>query len=121
MRSFILRFPLILAMVHGLYIGPNESNLCETNDRKMRNIGYVLSGYDIWFGNPLATGNQLVDPGFRRQIFAATYTNSLTADNRYCVPGLKYKTSKTTFNNDQPRSGKEKDLWQTLNVLWFPR
>ena len=21
------------------------------------------------------------------------------------------KTSKTTFNNDQPRSGKEKDLW----------
>ena len=23
----------------------------------------------------------------------------------------KIKTSKTTFNNDQPRSGKEKDLW----------
>ena len=22
-----------------------------------------------------------------------------------------HKTSKTTFNNDQPRSGKEKDLW----------
>ena len=26
------------------------------------------------------------------------------------------KTSKTTFNNDQPRSGKEKDLW--LETLW---
>ena len=25
-------------------------------------------------------------------------------------------TSKTTFNNDQPRSGKEKDLW--LETLW---
>ena len=24
---------------------------------------------------------------------------------------LKHKTSKTTFNNDQLRSGKEKDLW----------
>ena len=28
------------------------------------------------------------------------------------------KTSKTTFNNDQPRSGKEKDLWlETHSVL----
>ena len=24
---------------------------------------------------------------------------------------IKIKTSKTKFNNDQPRSGKEKDLW----------
>ena len=29
---------------------------------------------------------------------------------------VNVKTSKTTFNNDQPRSGKEKDLW--LETLW---
>ena len=27
------------------------------------------------------------------------------------LEAMGVKTSKTTFNNDQPRSGKEKDLW----------
>ena len=31
-------------------------------------------------------------------------------------PKVWTKTSKTTFNNDQPCSGKEKDLW--LETLW---
>ena len=55
-------------------------------NNKMKNIGYILSGYDLWFGNPLAV-EQTVDPGFRGQIFAAHYGDTLTADNRYCVPG----------------------------------
>lgn len=53
----------------------------------MNNIGYVLSGYDIYYGNPVPTsGVNLVDPGFRGQIFNAEYNGETTADNRYCTP-----------------------------------
>ena len=53
----------------------------------MNNIGYVLSGYDIYYGNPVPTsGLNLVDPGFRGQIFNAEYNGETTADNRYCTP-----------------------------------
>ena len=86
---------LILAIVLALPLGTNsfpgghkvkDSPLCEDVNNKMKNIGYILSGYDLWFGNPLAV-EQTVDPGFRGQIFAAHYGDTLTADNRYCVPG----------------------------------
>ena len=33
-----------------------------------------------------------------------------------CIAATGSETSKTTFNNDQPRSGKQKDLW--LETLW---
>ena len=53
----------------------------------MNNIGYVLSGYDIYYGNPVPTsGNSLVDPGFRAQIFETEYNGETSADNRYCTP-----------------------------------
>ena len=39
------------------------------------------------------------------QIVSLVYDLLLSA----CL--IQRKTSKTTFNNDQPRSGKEKDLW----------
>ena len=31
------------------------------------------------------------------------------------------ETSKTTFNNDQPRSGKEKDLWLETKLQNFQK
>ena len=51
----------------------------------MNNIGYVLSGYDIYNGNPRYT-EEVSDPGFRSQIFTAEYTGETTADGRYCSP-----------------------------------
>jgi hypothetical protein len=54
----------------------------------MPNIGYLLAGYDIMYGNPMPTdGQALVDPGFRQPVFAADYTDSpLTPDQRYLIP-----------------------------------
>ena len=67
----------------------DNEDVCEGTEHKMRNIAYALSGYDQYFGNPSFTqsGGQLVDPGLRDQIFAAVYDGTLTADNRYCIPG----------------------------------
>ena len=42
---------------------------CESVDApRVNNIGYVLSGYDIYHGNPIPTSG-IVDPGFRSLIF----------------------------------------------------
>ena len=51
----------------------------------MHNIGYILSGYDIFYGNPKATFPG-PDPGFRAAIFNASYSGKATADQRYVVP-----------------------------------
>jgi len=51
----------------------------------MPNIGYVLSGYDIYKGNPIRKGKP--DPGFRYPIFRAVYEEgNLTPDNRFKEP-----------------------------------
>ena len=55
----------------------------------MPNIGYILDGYDIFYGNPLTTGTSaaIPDPGFRLQtIFKAVYSGNVTPDQRYVVP-----------------------------------
>ena len=47
----------------------NLSRDCESVDApRVNNIGYVLSGYDIYHGNPIPTSG-IVDPGFRSLIF----------------------------------------------------
>ena len=48
---------------------------------KMNNIGYVMSGYDIYFGNPIPIYD-IVDPGTKSLVFAAEYNGDLTPDNR---------------------------------------
>ena len=53
----------------------------------MPNIGYLLKGYDIMFGNPIVDSKLLVDPGFREVVFDTVYDgDSLTSDNRYLQP-----------------------------------
>ena len=56
----------------------------------MPNIGYVLDGYDVYFGNPSRTGvsGSVPDPGFRNQpIFEAKYSKGkVTPDGRFLVP-----------------------------------
>ena len=56
----------------------------------MPNLGYVLDGYDIFYGNPLSTGTAgaTPDPGFRDGIFNATYHGKVTPDDMYSVPEL---------------------------------
>ena len=44
----------------------------------MKNIADVLSGYDIYYGNPMPTGNIHKDPGFRQLIFNAEYNGATT-------------------------------------------
>ena len=51
----------------------------------MNNIGYVLAGYDIYFGNPKSTEEE-IDPGYRLPIFQAEYNGSASQDTRYCIP-----------------------------------
>ena len=65
----------------------NSSNdFCDEVDHKMRNIGYLMKGYDIYFGNPLSG---VSDPGMRDPIFEASYDGRTTPDGRYCVPGME--------------------------------
>ena len=56
----------------------------------MPNIGYVLDGYDIYYGNPARTGvsGSIPDPGFRHQpIFASSYEKKgVTPDGRFLIP-----------------------------------
>ena len=55
---------------------------------KLPNIGYLGSCYNIFEGNPFATGGTL-DPGFlnAQNIFAFTYDDGLTTtDGRYSIP-----------------------------------
>ena len=60
---------------------------CEIDDTQWtRNIGYVLSGYDIYHGNPLVTRPASIDPGLRLPIFKASYEGSTTQDQEHCVP-----------------------------------
>ena len=61
------------------------------NLKTMPNVGFLLSGYDILFGNPLptsASGVLTSDPGFRSPVFVADYSEAQTTqDRRYLVPG----------------------------------
>ena len=55
---------------------------CEDADApRMNNIGYMMSGYDIYYGNPKPTYD-IADPGFRALIFAAEYNGDMTPDYR---------------------------------------
>ena len=50
------------------------------------NIGYLLRGYHLYHGNPLAT-QVTSDPGFRNVIFEPLYSQSLTSgDLKYQIP-----------------------------------
>ena len=66
----------------------------------MPNIGYTLDGYDIFYGNPIATGTEgaTPDPGFRLQpIFKAVYSGKVTPDQRYSVPdGMEIRSCSGT-------------------------
>ena len=65
-----------------------QSNICDSTDSKMKNIDFVLSGYDLYFGNPMPAKAPTppIDPGFREPIFKAVYDGSTTSDERYCIP-----------------------------------
>ena len=68
-----------------MFLIPSSSDIfCDEVNHKMRNIGYLMKGYDIYFGNPLS---EVSDPGFRDPIFKAEYDGTTTPDGRYCVPG----------------------------------
>jgi MAC/Perforin domain len=63
----------------------------------MPNIGFLLAGYDIIYGNPLptsASGVLTSDPGFRLPIFDADFSRAeTTQDLRYLVPdGLSVRS-----------------------------
>ena len=78
-------------------------NACD-DGHKMPDIGYILRGYDMYYGNPLPTGEWHfiprffitdifiptggpVDKGFQSAIFEANYDEGITtADGRYCIP-----------------------------------
>ena len=88
-------------LLHSVYIRD-----CEDVDApRMKNIGYVLSGYDIYHGNPILSSG-IVDPGFRSLIFAAEYNGDTTPDYRYCTPdGLSllscFGNCDLSFNTDE--------------------
>ena len=65
--------------------------------KTMPNLGFLLSGYDLMFGNPLptsASGVLTSDPGFRLPIFASDFSKGQTTqDNRYLVPnGMSFRS-----------------------------
>ena len=59
----------------------------------MNNIGYVMSGYDIYFGNPIPLYD-VVDPGTRSFVFAAEYSGDVTPDNRSFKSSVSYNQFK---------------------------
>ena len=73
----------------------------------MNNLGYVLRGYDIYFGNPSSVKKGTPDPGFKDPIFKADYKQSRTSeDGRYLVPkGMSMLSCENTcsmnFNSEK--------------------
>ena len=66
----------------------------------MKNIEYLFSGYDIYFGNPASTFGQ-IDPGFRDSIFIEVYKGSTTPDSLFVIPdGLSFGFSNETCEID---------------------
>jgi len=55
----------------------------------LANIGYLGQGYNIFYGNPRATGAG-VDPGFHKYaglpVYTQKYTGKTTGDQRYSLP-----------------------------------
>ena len=85
-------FLVCLTLLETIYGYPQENpfdlvkDSCP-NEKKMPNIGYIFKGYDIYKGNPLPTGEEIIDHGFVYPIFEANYDEGkLTPDGRYCVP-----------------------------------
>ena len=70
-------------MILALLVSNGEASLdCTDADApRMNNIGYVLAGYDIYFGNPIPLYD-VVDPGTRSYVFAADYVGDMTPDYR---------------------------------------
>ena len=67
---------------------------------KIPNIELLLSGYDIYFGNPSTTFGQ-IDPGFRYPIFKEVYKGSTTPDSLFDIPeGLSFGFSNNTCQID---------------------
>jgi len=88
----MLRIPQLVVILATLafqgecaYNYHNQIDCMDPNAPRMNNIGYVLSGYDIYRGNPIPTYD-IVDPGTRSLIFAAEYNGDMTPDYRYCTP-----------------------------------
>ena len=73
----------------------------------MNNLGYVLRGYDIYFGNPNMVKKGSPDPGYKDPIFKAVYQQSKTSpDGRYAVPkGMSILSCENTcslnFNSER--------------------
>ena len=90
--KYELVFLLCFTLLETIYGYPQENpfdlvkDSCP-NEKKMPNIGYIFKGYDIYKGNPLPTGEEIIDHGFVYPIFEANYDEGkLTPDGRYCVP-----------------------------------
>ena len=65
-----------------LYLGTLRE---EDTPKKLSNIGTLLKGYNILYGNPYQT-DASVDPGFRYDIFIAKYNGKVTADGASILP-----------------------------------
>ena len=70
------------------------SNACESGDaatlETLPNVGFMLSGYNILKGNPLATSTNRKagsDPGFAQPVFASSFSQcATTGDRRFAIP-----------------------------------
>jgi len=85
LRHFLLVLLLIVKLGNSKTIKRLKMDCEEADAPRMRNIGYVMSGYDIYHGNPAPTYD-IVDPGFRALIFNTEYSGEMTPDYRYCTP-----------------------------------
>jgi hypothetical protein len=96
-----------------------QQNLVEVateNPTPMPNIGYLASGYNIFYGNPLSQG---VDPGFGKssQIFDFDYgKKKVTDDLRYLQPdGVDIKNeNKCTMSFSSSQMSSESDIKSTF-------
>jgi len=100
----VLFFVCILHLANSISIKRLKMSCEDADAPRMNNIGYVMSGYDIYFGNPVPTYD-IVDPGFRSLVFAAEYNGDMTPDYRYCTPeGISLLSCSgncaLTFNTD---------------------
>lgn len=84
----------------------------------LKNIDYLLSGYDMFYGNPFPTSGN-VDPGFRKKIFMASYVKNLkTGDKRFKIPdGLEMqKNDACDMSMTNTEITGEKSFNNTLSV-----
>lgn len=78
--------PMVFTTSAETFTNNSQHNLDSQDPTRLPNVGYLLSGYHIFKGNPQSTTTPGVDPGFTTAIYESVLSTKTTGDGRYSIP-----------------------------------